>query len=147
MFQPPSVTLVQSPSVGFLLTLLMILCPPLPTQGKMGFKCREGIPKALCLPENYSKFELPNTIDTNRIQISIDIDEVLKINDKDYSITFSTYFNVEWNEKRLVMSPEFGSSLRPPNSTEPVMVPMSLELVKDLWLPNIFIYNLKTYKV
>ena len=27
------------------------------------------------------------------------------------------------------------------------MVPMNLEFVKDLWLPNIFIYNLKTYKV
>jgi hypothetical protein len=24
---------------------------------------------------------------------------------------------------------------------------MNLEFVKDLWLPNIFIYNLKTYKV
>lgn len=28
-----------------------------------------------------------------------------------------------------------------------MMVPMNLEFVKDLWLPNIFIYNLKTYKV
>ena len=24
---------------------------------------------------------------------------------------------------------------------------MNLEFVKDLWMPNIFIYNLKTYKV
>ena len=36
---------------------------------------------------------------------------------------------------------------RPYNSTEPVMVPMNLEFIKDLWMPNIFIYNLKTYKV
>merc|ERR1719346_893244 len=28
-----------------------------------------------------------------------------------------------------------------------IIVPMNLEFVKDLWLPNIFIYNLKTYKV
>ena len=27
------------------------------------------------------------------------------------------------------------------------MVPMNLEFIKDLWVPNIFIYNLKTYKV
>ena len=27
------------------------------------------------------------------------------------------------------------------------MVPMNLEFIKDLWMPNIFIYNLKTYKV
>ena len=31
------------------------------------------------------------------------------------------------------------------NNSSPV--PMNLEFVKDLWLPNIFIYNLKTYKV
>ena len=72
---------------------------------------------------------------------------MLRINDKDYSITFSTYFNVEWREKRLTMYPEFGASLRSGNSTDHVMVPMNLEFVKDLWLPNIFIYNLKTYKV
>ena len=27
------------------------------------------------------------------------------------------------------------------------MVPMSLEFVNALWVPNIFIYNLKTYKL
>ena len=27
------------------------------------------------------------------------------------------------------------------------MIPVNLELVKELWLPNIFIYNLKTFKV
>ena len=26
---------------------------------------------------------------------------MLRINDKDYSITFATYFNVEWKERRL----------------------------------------------
>ena len=73
---------------------------------------------------------------------------MLGINGKDYSITFATYFNVEWNERRLNMSREFGASLRQgTNSTEAVMVPMNLEFIKDLWVPNIFIYNLKTYKV
>ena len=27
------------------------------------------------------------------------------------------------------------------------MIPVNLELVNQLWLPNIFIYNLKTFKV
>ena len=27
------------------------------------------------------------------------------------------------------------------------MIPVNLELVNLLWLPNIFIYNLKTFKV
>ena len=66
----------------------------------------------MCLLDDYSKFELPNTDTTNHIGISIDIDEVLRINDGTYSITFSTYFNVEWKERRLNLSPEFGASLR-----------------------------------
>ena len=33
---------------------------------------------------------------------------MLRINDKDYSITFSCYFNVEWPEKRLRLDSEFG---------------------------------------
>ena len=33
------------------------------------------------------------------------------------------------------------------NSSNPQNIPMNLEFVKDLWVPNIFIYNLKTYKV
>ena len=119
----------------------------LPSNGKRGFTCSDEIPKSICLPENYSKFELPFTEKTNKISISIDIDDVLRINDGTYSITFSTYFNVEWNERRLNVGPDFGASLRPPNSTDPVMVPMNLEFIKDLWVPNIFIYNLKTYKV
>ena len=127
-----------------LAALAMLFIPAL---GKRGFKCSTGISKSICLPDNYSKFELPYTEQTNHIGISIDIDEVLRINDGTYSITFSTYFNVEWNERRLNVMPDFGSSLRQNNSTDPVMVPMNLEFIKDLWVPNIFIYNLKTYKV
>ena len=69
----------------------------------------------------------------------MDIDEVMQINDEDYSITISMYFNVEWQEPRLKILPSFG----PKDS----LVPTNVELVKDLWLPNIFIYNLKTFKV
>ena len=120
----------------------------LPALGnKRGFKCTDENIQSICLPDNYSKFELPYTEQTNNIGISIDIDEVLRINDATYSITFSTYFNVEWNERRLNVGPEFGASLRSTNSSDPVMVPMNLEFIKDLWVPNIFIYNLKTYKV
>jgi len=128
----------------FLVYLTIFVSPLL---GKRGFTCKEDVHKSICLPENYSKFELPFTEKTNRIVISIDIDDVLRINDGTYSITFSTYFNVEWNERRLSIQPDFGASLRPPNSTDPVMVPMNLEFIKELWVPNIFIYNLKTYKV
>ena len=118
---------------------------------KGGFRCDAGGNHLACLPKNYSKFELPVKQGINDIFVSIDIDEVLRINDKDYSITFSCYFNVKWPEKRLHLDPEFGREQTLPgvNHTDNpnIMVPMNLEFVKDLWLPNIFIYNLKTYKV
>ena len=84
---------------------------------------------------------------TNVVGVSMDIDEIMQINDADYIVTISLYFNIQWQEPRLKMLPSFGASSRPNNSMEDVMVPMNLEFVKDLWLPNIFIYNLKTYKV
>jgi len=49
---------------------------------------------------------------------------------------------VEWKERRLFVDEEKYN-----NQSDPELVPMNLEFVKDLWLPNIFIYNLKTYKV
>jgi len=126
------------------LTFLAFVSPLPSAQGKGGFKCSAGISKHICLLDDYSKFELPITEGVNTIWISIEIDEVLRINDKDYSITFSTYFNVEWEETRLWVDPELEAQI---NSTGPVTTPLNLEFVKDLWLPNIFIYNLKTYKV
>jgi len=135
-------TTLEKPILVLICLALAIPLPP--AQGKGGFKCSAGISKQICLLDNYSKFELPITEGVNKIYVSIDIDEVLRINDKDYSITFATYFNVEWSERRLFVDPELEAQY---NNTEPMMVPMNLEFVKDLWLPNIFIYNLKTYKV
>merc|ERR1711953_585552 len=134
---------LQMPFLVF--SCLALVSPLPPAQGKGGFKCSAGISKHICLLDNYSKFELPITEGVNEISVTIDIDEVLRINDKDYSITFATYFNVEWTERRLFVDPELLEKHN--NKSGPLMVPMNLEFVKDLWLPNIFIYNLKTYKV
>ena len=122
-----------------------------------GFRCKDTASTLACLPNNYSKYELPIQIGHGNIQVDIQIliDEVLRINDKDYSITFSCYFNAIWPDRRVFLRPEFGveqarsSDIPTANITNnpAISVPMNLEMVKDLWLPNIFIYNLKTYKV
>ena len=103
--------------------------------------CSEGISNNICLPDNYSKFDLPKPDGLNLVYISIDIEDVLEINDKDYSITFATFLNVEWLERRLHVDPDFMSL----HSNDKVLVTMDLEFLKDLWLPNLFIYNLKTF--
>jgi hypothetical protein len=116
------------------------------------FQCDQGKKDLLaCLPKDYSKFELPSKNAVTNIGITLDIQEVLRINDKDYSITFSCYFNVHWTENRIRLSPEFGRDQAGPGENitgnPDIMVPTNLEFVKDLWVPNILIYNLKTYKV
>ena len=133
---------------------LLLLASSLPAAGaakNSGFQCNSGTSSLACLPKNYSKFELPFTTGVNEIGVSIYIDEVLRINDKDYSITFACYFNVKWADKRIRLDKEFGREQAGPgvNTTNnpDILVPTSLEFVKDLWLPNIFIYNIKTYKV
>ena len=88
------------------------------------------------------------------IDIGIDITDVLRINDKEYGVEFSSYFNVMWREPRLyiphIFLGEWNSSMSGEEAEEEssdALIPVNLELVKQLWLPNIFIYNLKTFKV
>lgn len=101
----------------------------------------------LCLPADYNKFDLPYRDRTNIIDIGIDITDVLRINDKEYSVEFSSYFNVMWTEPRLHIPDRFLHELNESDSAAGEMIPVNLELVNELWLPNIFIYNLKTFKV
>ncbi len=141
-------------ALPLLLSTLFIECYPSVESAKVGgFSCDHPSTANMlsCLPTGYSKFDLPITTGTMTIAVTIDIDEVLRINDKDYSITFSSYFNVKWWDQRIHLRPEFGREQAGPgaNLTDNpnILVPINLEFVKDLWLPNIFIYNLKTYKV
>ena len=76
---------------------------------------------------------------------------------QEYGIQFSSYFNVMWREPRLHIPPRVlgNSSYNRPGSEEceegevdpEALIPVNLELVNLLWLPNIFVYNLKTFKV
>ena len=71
-----------------------------------------------------------------------------------YVEAWTTAAAVPLNKHISVIKPQFALLLLPLrllqelNETSPdALVPVNLELVKDLWLPNIFIYNLKTFKV
>lgn len=48
------------------------------------------------------------------------------------------YFGVRWTEARLVS----------PEETEPnPYIPIDIDFVKNLWVPDIYIYHLKTIEV
>jgi len=114
--------------------------------GAQSLECEpEGRPKAVCLAPDYSTFDLPLRTSTNEIKIGFEISDVLKIDDKDYSITFGLYFSVEWFEPRLNLSQDLWGDHNIASDTD--LVPVNLELINSLWVPNIFIYNLKTFRV
>ena len=67
---------------------------------------------------------------------------------QEYSVEFSSYFNVMWREPRLEIPRFFLNDFNSSSGlSQGSMIPVNLELVNQLWLPNIFIYNLKTFKV
>ncbi|XP_059082147.1 glycine receptor subunit beta-like isoform X3 [Tigriopus californicus] len=104
-----------------------------------------------CLPVDYSKFELPMPTDINKISISAYIDEVMHVKEDDYSITFSCYLNVKWSDPRIHLDRDFGKEQAgvggKGSERQTILVPVTLEMVDELWLPNVFIYNMKEFKV
>ena len=127
--------------------------------------CDSDVQTNVCLPRNYSNMDIPLTDEPNLIKLELHISDVLKINDRDFSITFSLYFNVQWYEPRLHLNPSFFEQFSEDagdvdaesgNETmtqskaafdEFQLNPVDLYLINDLWVPNVFIYNLKTFHV
>ena len=110
-----------------------------------------------CLPPEYSKFELPNSNGVNPIKVDLAIQEVLSVDDKENSVTFSSYFNMYWQDKRIRLSSDYGrETLTKTQKNDPnfnltlnphVAVPMNPKMLDDMWVPNAMIYNLKSFEV
>ena len=62
--------------------------------------------------------------------------DVLQVNDKEFSVTLTMYFSVQWEEPRIVT-----------NNTveEGEWTPIDLQFLNNLWVPNIFIYDLRSF--
>ena len=89
-----------------------------------------------CLPKDYQKLESPTPDEPVHVDINVEILDILSVNDKEFSITMSMYFSVMWQESRIETN----------NTIEPgFWYPVSLEFLQDLWIPNVFIYNLKSF--
>ncbi len=58
------------------------------------------------------------------------------MNDKEFSVTLTMYFAVRWEEPRLMT-----------NNTvaEGEWTPIDLQFLHHLWVPNIFIYDLRSF--
>ena len=74
------------------------MAPPLHTDEK--HICAKG--DAICIPSNYSKFDLPDESLTT-VNVGIDIKDIPKIDDKEFSITLNAFFVVRWTDKRMII--------------------------------------------
>ena len=52
--------------------------------------------------QDYSKFDLPNETQTV-VNVGIDIKDIPKIADKEFSVTLNAFFVVRWKDERLVI--------------------------------------------
>ena len=62
--------------------------------------CAKG--DAICIPANYSKFDLPDE-ELTTVNVGIDIKDIPKIDDKEFSITLNAFFVVRWTDARMII--------------------------------------------
>jgi len=101
---------------------------------------------SICIPTNYSKFDLPNETQTT-VSVGIDIKDIPKIDDKDFSVTLNAFFVVRWKDSRLVIDQDrIDQILGSDASLEPEWIPVDVSFIKEFWLPDAEILNLKEFK-
>ena len=104
---------------------------------------RSSHSKSICVPPDYAKFELPPN-SPSTISIGIDIKDIPKVSDKDFSVTLNAYFIVKWRDSRVIVTDNFNNS-----STHDVSQPLTalnLAILQDLWMPDVEIRNLQSFK-
>ena len=69
--------------------------------------CAVGGRQRICIPENYQKYDLPLQTAPTFVTIGVDIKDIPKVSDKDFSITLNAYFNVKWRDPRLLVSKDY----------------------------------------
>ena len=74
------------------------------TQGTM--LCASGGKRKICIPEDYQKYDLPGTNGPTYVTVGVDIKDIPKVEDKDFSITINAYFMVKWKDTRLIVMEE-----------------------------------------
>ena len=105
--------------------------------------CAKG--NSICIPLNYKKFDIPNETKTN-VNVGIDIKDIPKIDDIDFSVTLNAFFVVRWTDERLVIDQEkITKNWNTQDDTNP-WIPVDVSFIKEFWLPDAEILNLKEFK-
>ena len=68
--------------------------------------------------------------------------DVLEVDDKNFSVKLNMYFGVFWTEERLKLPTNLNST----KMNEVRWLPIDLKFMDHLWIPNLFVYNLVSFK-
>ena len=105
--------------------------------------CAKG--DAICIPSNYSKFDLPNETQTI-VNVGIDIKDIPKIDDKEFSITLNAFFVVRWTDRRMIIDQTKMEQIFKKGESPDSWIPVDVSFIKEFWLPDAEILNLKEFK-
>ena len=86
----------------------------------------------ICLPKDYDRLTRPYLDKPIEVRVDLDVLQVLEINDIEFTLSFSMYFGVRWEEPRLIA-----------NSSNEIYVPVDISFFDELWVPDVYIYHLK----
>ena len=99
-----------------------------------------------CLPADYDRFSMPrlatnNSTAESAVNISLDFDvRVYEVDDIKFTISLTMYFGVRWNDPRILKK-------NVSESSKSKIDRIRQEMIDYLWLPSIYVLNLKSYKV
>ena len=113
--------------------------------------CFKGGEHLICLPDSYQKYDLPSQHDPNKVYIEVHIKDIPKVSDKDFSITLDAYFNVKWQDKRLVSTlfrPGSNRSISGPGAIGDKfsMTAVNVNILPKLWIPDLEIMDLMSFE-
>ena len=64
--------------------------------------------------------------------------DVLRVDDKKFSVMLNMYFGVYWTEERMEITENAPDKVN--------WLPIDMEFMKHLWVPNVFVYNLVDFQ-
>ena len=107
----------------------------------ISIKCSDNQQEnTFCLPKNYSKYEIPHKDRPNQVGVGIQITEILNVDIKDYSVTMALFLDISWRDPRVVMEKDLSKA-----QGEDSYIPHPVDLIDQLWVPDIFVYNVSKF--
>ena len=86
--------------------------------------------------DKYSKLDVPT--DPIKVNVDLDVLQILEIDDVKFTVSFSMYFGVRWLEPRIE---------GPPPPEDNPYVPIDIKFINELWVPDVYVYFLKQINV